>query len=184
VINHLRTWPSRVNLGYLFNYSYDSAGKSDMCDATAFDTSRKIKGTCFNGVIDPITGDLLPHVVAALMNHSPEARARRRVSEFGAFTRKEPRPGRPNRSDLFLRLACPSQAVENQELAANLVSCRKAAPESRSMFTKAGIAEFHGAMHERLDLLLGHVATVPDSLLRSTMVAFQVLKRCGFAFRV
>jgi hypothetical protein len=52
------------------------------------------------------------------------------------------------------------------------------------MFTKAGIAEIHGAMHERLDLLLGHVATVPDGLLRSTMVAFQVLKRCGFAFRV
>ena len=32
------------------------------------------------------------------------------------------------------------------------------------MFTKAGIAELHGAMHERLDLLLGHSATVPDSL--------------------
>ena len=29
VINHLRTQPSRVNLGYLFNYSYDSAGTSD-----------------------------------------------------------------------------------------------------------------------------------------------------------
>jgi hypothetical protein len=69
VINHLRTQPSRVNVGYLFYYSYDSAGKSDMCDATAFNTSRKIKGTCFNGVIDPITGDLLPDVVAALMNH-------------------------------------------------------------------------------------------------------------------
>jgi hypothetical protein len=27
------------------------------------------KGTCFNGVIDPITGDLLPDVVAALMNN-------------------------------------------------------------------------------------------------------------------
>jgi hypothetical protein len=68
VINHLRTQPNRVNVGYLFYYSYDSAGKSDMCDATAF-TSRKIKGTCFNGVIDPITGDLRPDVVAALMNH-------------------------------------------------------------------------------------------------------------------
>ncbi|HWO38426.1 MAG TPA: hypothetical protein VNO32_57370 [Candidatus Acidoferrum sp.] len=69
VINHLRTQPNRVNIGYLFYYSYDSAGKSDMCDATAFNTSRKIKGTCFNGVIDPISGDLLSDVVAALMNH-------------------------------------------------------------------------------------------------------------------
>jgi hypothetical protein len=85
VINHLRTQPNRVNVGYLFYYSYDSAGKSDMCDATAFNTGRRIKGTCFNGVIDPITGDLLPDVVAALMNHRWEARPRRRVSEFGAF---------------------------------------------------------------------------------------------------
>jgi hypothetical protein len=68
VIKHLRTQPNPVNIGYLFYYSYDSAGKSDMCDATAFNTSRGIKGTCFNGVIDPITGDLLPDVVAALMN--------------------------------------------------------------------------------------------------------------------
>jgi hypothetical protein len=69
VIDRLRTQPHSVNIGYLFYYSYDSAGKSDMCDATVFNTSRKIKGTCFNGVIDPITGDLLPDVVAALMNH-------------------------------------------------------------------------------------------------------------------
>ena len=40
------------------------------------------------------------------------------------------------------------------------------------MFTKAGIAEFHGAMHERLDLLLGHVATVPDSLLHRPIPGF------------
>jgi uncharacterized damage-inducible protein DinB len=32
------------------------------------------------------------------------------------------------------------------------------------MFTKSGIEELHGAMHERLDLLLRHVATVPDNL--------------------
>jgi O-glycosyl hydrolase len=67
VIKHLRTQPNPVNIGYLFYYSYDSAGKSDLCDATAFNTSRGIQGTCFNGVIDPITGDLLPDVVAALM---------------------------------------------------------------------------------------------------------------------
>jgi hypothetical protein len=69
VIDRLRTQPNPVDIGYLFYYSYDSAGKSDMCDATAFNTTRKIKGTCFNGVIDPLTGDLLPDVVAALMNH-------------------------------------------------------------------------------------------------------------------
>jgi hypothetical protein len=31
--------------------------------------SAKSEASCFNGVIDPITGDLLPDVVAALMNH-------------------------------------------------------------------------------------------------------------------
>lgn len=72
-----------MNIGYLFDYSYDSAGKSDMCDATAFNTSRKIKGTCFNGVIDPITGDLLSDVVAALMNHRQEAWGR--LTGFGVW---------------------------------------------------------------------------------------------------
>jgi len=66
VINHLRTQPNPVNIGYLLYYSYDSAGKSDMCDATAFNTSRGIKGTCFNGVVDPITGKLLTDVAAAI----------------------------------------------------------------------------------------------------------------------
>ncbi len=32
------------------------------------------------------------------------------------------------------------------------------------MFNKAGIIELHTATHERLDLLLQHVATVPDQL--------------------
>src|SRR5215475_13917040 len=32
------------------------------------------------------------------------------------------------------------------------------------MFNKSGITELHTAMHERLDLLLQHVATVPDEL--------------------
>jgi uncharacterized damage-inducible protein DinB len=40
------------------------------------------------------------------------------------------------------------------------------------MFSKAGIAELHGAMHERLDLLLRHVATVPDSLQREPIPGF------------
>jgi hypothetical protein len=60
VINRLRTQPSRVNVGYLFYCSYDSAGKSDMCDATGFNTSRKIKGTCFNGVVDPSPATYCP----------------------------------------------------------------------------------------------------------------------------
>jgi len=32
------------------------------------------------------------------------------------------------------------------------------------MVNKAGITELHNAMHERLDLLLRHIATVPDEL--------------------
>jgi uncharacterized damage-inducible protein DinB len=32
------------------------------------------------------------------------------------------------------------------------------------MFSQAGIIELHAAMHERLDLLLRHVAVVPDNL--------------------
>jgi len=40
------------------------------------------------------------------------------------------------------------------------------------MFTKSGIIELHAAMHERLDLLLGHVATVPDNLCRKQISGF------------
>ena len=72
VVNHLRTMPNPVNIGYLFYYSYDSAGKSVMCDQTVFNTSRGIKGTCFNGVIDPVTGELLPGVASAVMNRDQE----------------------------------------------------------------------------------------------------------------
>lgn len=68
VVDHLRSMPDPINIGYIFYYSYDSAGKSDMCDATVFNTSRGIKGTCFSGVIDPVTGKLLPDVAAALMD--------------------------------------------------------------------------------------------------------------------
>jgi hypothetical protein len=67
VIDHLRSLPHPVNIATLFYYSYDSSGKSDMCDATAFNTTRKIKGTCFNGLIDPVTGKALPDVSASLM---------------------------------------------------------------------------------------------------------------------
>jgi uncharacterized damage-inducible protein DinB len=40
------------------------------------------------------------------------------------------------------------------------------------MFTKAGILELHAAMHDRLDLLLRHVATVPDKLHREPISGF------------
>ena len=34
------------------------------------------------------------------------------------------------------------------------------------MFTRDGIIELHTVMHERMDLLLRHVATVPDAVSR------------------
>ena len=40
------------------------------------------------------------------------------------------------------------------------------------MFTKAGIAELHGATHERIALLISHVATVPDELRRKLIPGF------------
>ena len=40
------------------------------------------------------------------------------------------------------------------------------------MFTKAGIRELHGATHESLDVLLRHVATVPNRLLRQPIDGF------------
>lgn len=40
------------------------------------------------------------------------------------------------------------------------------------MFSKAGIIELHAAMHERFDLLLRHVATVPDDLQHKPISGF------------
>src|SRR6201981_862671 len=40
------------------------------------------------------------------------------------------------------------------------------------MFTKAGIIDLHTAPHERLDLLLRHVAAVPDDLCRKPISGF------------
>jgi hypothetical protein len=34
------------------------------------------------------------------------------------------------------------------------------------MFNRDGLIELHTLMHERMDLLLRHVATVPDELWR------------------
>ena len=40
------------------------------------------------------------------------------------------------------------------------------------MFTKTGILELHTATHERLDLLLRHIATVPDDLYHKPISGF------------
>ena len=40
------------------------------------------------------------------------------------------------------------------------------------MFTKAGLVELHAATHERLDLLLGHIATVPHELYHKPISGF------------
>jgi uncharacterized damage-inducible protein DinB len=40
------------------------------------------------------------------------------------------------------------------------------------MFTKVGIIDLHTATHERLDLLLRHVATVPDDLCHKPISGF------------
>jgi uncharacterized damage-inducible protein DinB len=41
-----------------------------------------------------------------------------------------------------------------------------------TVFTKAGIIELHDVMHQRLDLLLCHVATVPDNLPHNPISGF------------
>jgi len=40
------------------------------------------------------------------------------------------------------------------------------------MFTKSGIIELHSATHDRLDILLRHIANVPDNLLREPVTGF------------
>ena len=40
------------------------------------------------------------------------------------------------------------------------------------MFTRAGIIELHSATHDRLDVLLRHIATVPNHLLREPVTGF------------
>ena len=40
------------------------------------------------------------------------------------------------------------------------------------MFAKSGIIELHAVMHDRLDLLLSHVATAPDDLCRKEISGF------------
>jgi uncharacterized damage-inducible protein DinB len=45
-------------------------------------------------------------------------------------------------------------------------------PVVAGMFTKSGIIELHGATHDCLDVLLRHVATVPDNPLREPIAGF------------
>src|SRR5215469_12331569 len=40
------------------------------------------------------------------------------------------------------------------------------------MFTKSGIIELHSTMHERLDLLLRHVATLPETIPHKSISGF------------
>jgi len=40
------------------------------------------------------------------------------------------------------------------------------------MFTKSGITELHNATHESVDILLDHVAAVPEALLRQSLPGF------------
>ena len=40
------------------------------------------------------------------------------------------------------------------------------------MFTRAGIIELHSATHDRLDVLLHHISTVPNNLLREPVAGF------------
>jgi uncharacterized damage-inducible protein DinB len=41
-----------------------------------------------------------------------------------------------------------------------------------SMFTKSGIQELHSATHESLDILFGHVGSIPVNLLREPLAGF------------
>jgi uncharacterized damage-inducible protein DinB len=40
------------------------------------------------------------------------------------------------------------------------------------VFTKAGIIELHDAMHQRLDLVLRHIATAPDDIAHTPVSGF------------
>jgi len=74
VIDKLRNAAQPVDIAAVLYYSYDSSGKSPMCDRTAFDRTRGITGECYSGVIDSVTGALLPDVAAAVTRTAPAAR--------------------------------------------------------------------------------------------------------------
>ena len=68
------------------------------------------------------------------------------------------------------RFALPPQIATIRSW--STVFWRQPDAKGRGMFTKAGILELHAAMHERLDLLLHHVATVPDELRHKPISGF------------
>jgi len=75
VILKLKNADNPVNIKNVFYYSYDSVASYKEaklpiwnCDETVFNTSRGITGACYSGVIDPVTGQLLPDIAAAVTN--------------------------------------------------------------------------------------------------------------------
>jgi hypothetical protein len=72
VIERLRTQKTgAVNIGYVLYYAYDAAGTTNLCNKTGFNKSINVTGICFTGVVDPLTGGLLPDGPAAVMNAQP-----------------------------------------------------------------------------------------------------------------
>jgi uncharacterized damage-inducible protein DinB len=50
--------------------------------------------------------------------------------------------------------------------------CDQRQPLTYAMYTNAGIVELHAAMHERLDLLLQHIASLSNDRLRKPIPGF------------
>jgi len=76
VISKLRNAEHPVNIRNAFYYSYDSVASYKEtklpvwnCDETVFNTSRGITGACYSGVIDPVTGQILPDISSAVANN-------------------------------------------------------------------------------------------------------------------
>src|SRR5215831_1700868 len=79
------------------------------------------------------------------------------------------------------RAAAPTQGRESRlwrTLASSIASLKR--PAAWHIVSKAGILEFHATTHERLDLLLCHVATVPDEVLHKPIPG---IKKCLMHFR-
>ena len=72
--------------------------------------------------------------------------------------------------------AIPSRRVwPNLEFSASHTSFLLGYPkeaQAQNMFSKVGIVELHAATHERLDLLLRHIATVPEEVLHKPISGF------------
>jgi len=67
VVERLRSAKTApVNISHVFFYSYDSAAKSPKCEQVKDPRAPTIPGVCYDGVIDPSTGALLPDVAAAV----------------------------------------------------------------------------------------------------------------------